>query len=118
MKYLALLFTSALAWAQQPVIFKTDVKLVRLLVSVKNPKGELVGSLDPKEFSVFDCGVKQDVTIFERQTEQPLSVSVLLDASGSTLKDLPYETSALNRFFKALLKEGNPKDTAALYSFN
>jgi Ca-activated chloride channel family protein len=98
--------------------FKTNVNLVRLLVSVKTQAGELVGSLRRDEFDIYDCGVKQEVAVFEHQTTQPLSVSVMVDASGSTLKDIHYETASIGKFFKALLKEGNSKDMAALYSFN
>jgi Ca-activated chloride channel family protein len=97
---------------------KVEVKLVRLLVSVKDAKGELVGSLEKPDFSVFDSGVKQDIAIFEHHTEVPLSVSLLLDTSGSTSKELRYETSSLQNFLHALLREGNPDDTAALYAFN
>jgi Ca-activated chloride channel family protein len=98
--------------------FRHDVTLVRLLVSVKNQAGEVIGSLGKDEFEALDCGVKQEIAFFDRQTAQPLSVSVLIDASGSTLKDVRYETGSIGKFFKALLREGNPKDTAALYSFN
>ncbi len=98
--------------------FKHDVTLVRLLVSVKNQAGDVVGSLAKDEFEVFDCDAKQEIAVFDRQTAQPLSVSVLIDASGSTLKDVRYETGSIAKFFKALIKEGNPKDSAALYSFN
>ena len=97
---------------------KVDVKLVRLLVSVKDAKGELVGSLEKPDFTVFDSGVKQDVSVFEHHTEMPLSVSLLIDTSGSTAKDLRYETVSLEKFLHALLREGNPDDAAALYSFN
>jgi Ca-activated chloride channel homolog len=98
--------------------FKSDVSLVRLLVSVKDSKGQLVGALDKKDFTVYDCGVKQDVAVFEHHTALPLSVSVLIDISGSTAKDLPYEVTSINKFLKALLSEGNPDDAASLYSFN
>lgn len=108
----------ALALASAQPTFRTDVRLVRLLVSVKNQAGELIGSIGREEFEVLDCGVKQEIAVYERQTAMPLSVSVLVDASGSTLKDVRYETVSISKFFKALLKEGNPLDTAALYSFN
>jgi Ca-activated chloride channel family protein len=98
--------------------FRHDVTLVRLLVGVKNQAGDVIGSLGQDEFEVLDCGVKQQIAVFDRQTAQPLSVSVLIDASGSTLKDVRYETGSIAKFFKALIKEGNPKDMAALYSFN
>ncbi len=98
--------------------FKVDVKLVRLLVSVKNAQGELVGSLEKPDFTVYDSGVKQQVAVFEHHTALPLSVSLLIDTSGSTAKDLRYETTSLGKFIRALLREGNPDDAAALYSFN
>jgi len=98
--------------------FRHDVTLVRLLVGVKNQAGDVIGSLGQDEFEVLDCGVKQQIAVFDRQTAQPLSVSVLIDASGSTLKDVRYETGSIGKFFKSLIKEGNPKDTGALYSFN
>jgi Ca-activated chloride channel family protein len=98
--------------------FKVDVKLVRLLVSVKDARGQLVGSLDKPDYTVYDCGVKQDVEVFEHHTALPLSVSLLIDTSGSTAKDLRYETISLEKFIRALLREGNPDDAAALYSFN
>jgi Ca-activated chloride channel family protein len=98
--------------------FKVDVKLVRLLVSVKDARGELVGSLEKPDFTVYDSGVKQEVAVFEHHTELPLSVSLLIDTSGSTAKDLRYETTSIERFLRALLREGNSSDTVALYAFN
>jgi Ca-activated chloride channel homolog len=97
---------------------RVDVKLVRLLVSVKDAKGQLVGSLEKPDFSVFDSGVKQDIAVFEHHTEVPLSISLLVDTSGSTASNLRYETTSIEKFLRALLREGNPADAAALYAFN
>jgi len=97
---------------------RVDVRLVRVLATVKNPAGELVGALNKEDFEILDNGVPQQISVFERQTAQPLSVAMLVDSSGSTAKDLKYETDSVARFFKALFSEGNPKDTVALYSFN
>ena len=120
-----ILACGTLALAQRPAApqttpspFKSEVTMVRLLVNVKDPKGDLVGSLEKKDFTVYDSGVKQDIAVFEPQTELPLSVSVLVDISSSTLKDIGYEKTSLEKFFKALLESGNVKDTAAFYSFN
>jgi Ca-activated chloride channel family protein len=85
---------------------------------VKDAKGQLVGSLNKPDFTVYDCGVKQDIAVFEHNTLLPLSVSVLIDISGSTAKDLPYEVTSITKFLKALLTEGNTDDAASLYSFN
>ena len=52
----AFLLAAALAFAQQAT-FKVETKLVRLIVSVKNARGEVVGSLERGDFRVFDSGV-------------------------------------------------------------
>ena len=98
--------------------FKVNVRLVRLLVTVKDQKDQLVGSLESKDFKVYDSGVEQEVAVFERQTALPLSVSLLLDTSGSTGKDLRYEVTSIQKFLKALLSGGNSRDAASLYEFN
>jgi Ca-activated chloride channel family protein len=67
---------------------------------------------------VTDNGVQQEIAVFEMQTAQPLSVALLMDISGSTAKDLRYETTSIDKFLKPFIGEGNPKDAVALYSFN
>jgi Ca-activated chloride channel family protein len=103
--------------AQQST-FKVDVRLVRLLVTVKDTAGRLVGTLNKADFTVFDNGVQQDISAFERRTEQPLSIAVLVDTSASTGIELKYELDSVARFLRAVLREGNTEDAVALYSFN
>jgi Ca-activated chloride channel family protein len=98
--------------------FRTEVKLVRVVATVRDQAGDLVGSLTEDRFRIWDSGVPQEIAVFERSTAQPLSVAVLIDASGSTAKDLAIEKASLRTFFHTLLREGNPKDSCALYSFN
>jgi Ca-activated chloride channel family protein len=94
------------------------VKLVRLFVTVKDRGGAPAGNLNKSDFKVYDNGVEQTVSVFDRETELPLSVAVLVDISGSTAKDLKSELDSVHRFLRAFLREGNPDDRAALYSFN
>jgi len=103
--------------AQDPIL-RVDVRLVRLIATVKDPSGALVGSLDKADFEVRDNGVLQDISVFERRTEQPLSVALLIDNSGSTAKDLRFEVDSVSRFLHSLFGEGNPQDALGLYSFN
>jgi Ca-activated chloride channel homolog len=109
---------ASVALAQDEAVFRSDVQLVRILATVKDQSGALVGSLEKGDFEVRDNGILQQVSVFERQTDQPLSVAVMIDNSGSTAKDLKYETDSVTRFLRALLREGNPEDAASLYSFN
>jgi Ca-activated chloride channel family protein len=114
---LAALFAGSAHAQPQPVI-RVDVNLVRIVATVKTQAGELVGALRKEDFQIFDNGAPQEVAVFERQTDQRLSVALMVDTSGSTAKDLKYETDSAARFLKALLGEGNRDDTVALYSFN
>jgi Ca-activated chloride channel family protein len=116
-RWLFLMLVPAAAPAQETVI-RVDVSLVRILATVKNPAGEPVGALEKSDFEIFDNGVRQELAVFERYTEQPLSVAVLVDTSASTGIELSYEIRSVERFLKALLAEGNPRDAASLYSFN
>ena len=110
---------SAPGWPQDnSTTFKVNVRLVRLLATVKDANGALIGSLNKSDFTVTDNGVPQDIAVFDRQTEQPLSVAVLVDTSASTGIEIRYELDSVRKFFRALLEEGNPRDTAALFSFN
>lgn len=102
----------------QEAVFKTSVNLVRLLVTVKDRQGAPALGLTKQNFRIYDNDTAQEIVVFERHTEQPLSVAILLDTSGSTGKELKYETDSVIRFTRALFGEGNPDDRAALYTFN
>jgi len=102
----------------QDTVIRVNVRLVHLLVTVRDAAGGLVGSLRKSDFTVYDDNVKQDIAVFEHHTDQPLSISVLVDTSASTGIELKYELDSVRRFFNAVLREGNPDDAIALYSFN
>jgi Ca-activated chloride channel family protein len=117
-RWLAAALCAGVLLAQQPTVFRADVNLVRVVTTVKTLDGQTLGTLEKNEFEVYDNGAKQQIAVFEHQTEQPLSVILMVDTSGSTAKDLKYESDSASRFFHVLLGEGNLQDTAALYSFN
>ncbi len=116
--YLAAALCVGALLAQETAKFSSTVSLVRVVTTVRTQAGEIMGTLNKGEFEVYDNGVKQQVSVFEHQTEQALSVVLMVDTSGSTAKELKYEADSASRFFRALLGEGNTQDTAALYTFN
>lgn len=112
------LASSAAVLPAQDTVIRVDVKLIRILASVRDQYGQLFGGLDKADFQIFDEGVPQTTAIFERSTTAPLSVVVMLDISASIAKDLKYETESTLRFARALFGEGNPDDQLALITFN
>ena len=115
---LAAVLSAGALLAQQPTVFRSNVNLVRVVATVKTLAGQTVGTLGKDEFAVYDNGAKQQIAVFEHQTEQALSVILMVDTSGSTAKELKYEADSASRFFHALLEEGNTEDSGALFTFN
>jgi Ca-activated chloride channel family protein len=81
----AVLFALTAAWPaaralQEP--FRTGVELVSLNVTVVDGAGRYVTDLEASDFEVFEDGVKQDVTLFNR-TNSPIALALLLDSSAS-----------------------------------
>lgn len=103
---------------EPPVVFRSDVRLVRLLATVKDLNGRLVGDLDRTEFTILDNGVRQEIAVFEKYTEQPLSIALLMDTSASISKDLKIATASVKKFVQSVVQEGNPDDEVALFTFN
>jgi Ca-activated chloride channel family protein len=109
---------AAAALFPQETVIRVEVRLVRLLVTVKDSSGRPVGALNQEDFNLQDTGVRQEIAVFERHTEQPLKIAMLVDTSASTAKELRYEVESVGRFLKAVIQEGNPNDEVALYAFN
>ena len=104
---------------EQPASFSVDVRLVNVLATVKDQQGAPTGDLERENFSVLAGGVAQEIAVFERQTDRPLSVALLFDASPSVGKELKFEQDAAIKFIRSLLGSGaNPADQIAVYKFS
>jgi VWFA-related protein len=62
--------------------FRAAIDIVSLNVTAMDPANHYVTDLDEKNFSVFEDGVKQDLSFFTRK-QQPIALSLLLDSSAS-----------------------------------
>ena len=90
-----------------------DVDEVLLDCAVVDEKGRPVLDLNRGDFRVFEDGVPQSTTSFTHQ-DQPVSMGILIDNSGSMLD----KRSAVNSAAMKLLTESNPKDAAFVVNFN
>lgn len=117
---LLLLAASTLA-AQEAgeVVFSSDVSLVNVLVTVKDAAGVPIGGMSEDEFTILDNGEPREIRVFERRTDRPLSIVMLVDASLSTGIQLQYEKSSGKRFAENLFGEGShPDDRMAVMKFS
>ena len=101
--------------AQEPeTTLKVDVKLVNVFVTVTDSHGAPVGSLQKENFVLKEDGKEQKISIFDRESELPLSIVLAIDTSLSTKKDLPLEQAAAHKFAHTILRK---QDGLALYKF-
>jgi len=87
--------------AQPQVPFRAGVEVVSLNVTVTDGTTRYVTDLTAEEFNVFEDGVKQEVTFFNR-TNLPIALALLLDTSASMESKLPTAQEAAIGFAKRL----------------
>lgn len=113
------LVPAAVAQEAGQVTFSSDVNLVNILVTVKDETGVPIGGLDAEDFTILDNDEPREIRVFERRTDRPLSIVMLVDASLSTGIQLQYEKVSGRRFAENLFGEGShPGDRMAVMKFS
>lgn len=92
---------------------KLNTTLVQVPAIVSERGGRYVSDMTRDEFAVFEDGVKQNIELFG-SVEEPFSVVLLLDSSGSTEAALEQIKSAAMAFISNL----RPHDRVMVVSFN
>jgi VWFA-related protein len=106
----------ALAWNARPQSdyqLRVDSTLVVIPVSVSDATNHSVLNLEKDRFSLFEDGVKQRITQFAGE-DAPLSISLLVDVSGSMGRKLLISQNAVAEFLKTM----NAQDEACLIEFS
>ena len=95
--------------------FRVSANLVDVYFTAKDKKGELVPHLTKDDCTVLEDKVPQTLKSFVAETDQPLTLGILLDTSGSQQNVLPLEQQAGSQFLDRVLRS---KDEAFLLSFD
>ncbi len=82
-------------------IQRTNRTLVSVPVTVSDREGHYIAGLKEEDFTVYQDGVKQNITFFETYDE-PLNIALLLDTSGSTENVLKEIKAAAGDFINLL----------------
>ena len=93
---------------------QVEVALVNVYFTVHDRHGALVGSLNKDDFTVFENGTQQTIKAFNRETDVPVTLGLLIDVSRSQENVLDVTKEAASEFFGTVLR---PKDLAFLISF-
>ncbi len=98
---------------QQRGRIKVNVQLVSVLASVLDDHNRPAIDIPREKFHVFEEGVEQKLEVFESETQQPLDLVLMIDASLSAHKEIGFEQEASARFIRQILR---PEDRLAVYS--
>src|SRR5579872_897259 len=103
-----------LTFAQDEPTIKVEVQLVNILFNVRDKRGGLIGSLNKDDFTIFEDGKQQEIKYFNRETDLPLTIGLLIDVSASQGNLIEIEKNAAYQFFGSVLRK---QDLAFLISF-
>lgn len=100
----------------QDKTFSAEVKVVNVLATVRNNKGEVVRNLTKDDFILEEDGLPQSIRYFSQESNLPLTLGLLVDTSGSQRRVLGEQRTASYRFLNQVLRED--KDQAFLIHFD
>jgi Ca-activated chloride channel homolog len=93
---------------------RVDVNLVSVAFSVRDANGALVENLNKEDFEVIEDTVPQKIAYFARSADVPLTLGLIVDASGSQEHFARKHEHDLAVFLKDVL---GPKDRVFLVGF-
>ena len=108
------LCVSGVARTQETPVFHAETHLVTLTFSARDSDGHFVDRLSGDDFSVYEDGVEQKVSVFSRESELPLTLGLLIDASPSQEKFLQQHLRDIQTFLGSILR---PQDQAFAVCF-
>jgi Ca-activated chloride channel family protein len=95
---------------------RRQVVLVNVVFSVLDRKNRFVTDLGREDFQVFEDGIPQHIEFFNRETNLPLRIGLLMDTSNSIRSRLEFEQNAAFDFLYRVLQRG--RDLAFVMTFD
>ncbi|HEY0730684.1 MAG TPA: VWA domain-containing protein, partial [Pyrinomonadaceae bacterium] len=96
------------------VTIETDLTNVLFTAVDKNKR--FITTINKEDIRILEDGVPQEIFTFQRETDRPLSLAILVDVSASQQVTLEDEKEAAKQFVNAVIH--NPKDDVAVVSFS
>ncbi|HWT00425.1 MAG TPA: VWA domain-containing protein [Pyrinomonadaceae bacterium] len=96
-------------------VVRVDADLATVLLTAVDKDRHFVTTLRREDVRVVEDNVAQELSVFDRETELPLTFAILVDTSRSQQRTLPQEKTAALAFINSFLRPD--RDKAALISF-
>ena len=108
----SLAFTGTLGRSQEPI--RVKVNLVSVAFVARDARGALVDNLTQDDVEVVEDAIPQKIAFFSRSADVPLTLGLVVDASGSQDHFSKQHKNDLEVFFKDVL---GPRDRVFLLGF-
>jgi VWFA-related protein len=96
-------------------VFRKNVNVVNILVTVKDKHGALIPNLSKDHFELLEDGKPQTIKYFSTESDVPITLGLLIDSSKSMERTLPEEKVVASGFLQKVL---TGKDLAFVISFD
>jgi len=96
---------------QEPT-FRVNVRLVNVFTTVTDSHGAPIAGLSKGDFQVLEDGVPQTISVFDQESELPLSIVLAVDTSESTRRDADREGVSARKFAHSIMR---PADHLAVF---
>lgn len=100
---------------QDDQVVRLGTQLVTVPFNVTDKKNRYINDLAKDDIEILEDNKPQQLFSFERQTDLPITIAMLIDISGSQQYTLGEEISAGKTFFRKVLRPR--KDLAAIVTF-
>ncbi|HLL73623.1 MAG TPA: VWA domain-containing protein [Pyrinomonadaceae bacterium] len=100
---------------QDDAVERVETNLVNVFFNAADKKRRFVTTLRQEDVQIYENNELQTITLFQRETDLPLSLAILIDVSGSQERTLPDEKEAAHTFIDSVIRPD--KDKAAIISF-
>ncbi|MDQ3666834.1 MAG: VWA domain-containing protein [Acidobacteriota bacterium] len=99
----------------EPEVVRVDTNLVNTVFTAVDRDRRFITSLRASDLRIFENDALQTISLFERETDRPLTLVILVDTSKSQERTLPEEKKAARAFIRAVVRPD--KDKVAVLSF-
>ena len=96
-------------------VVRVETDLTNILFTAVDKNKRFITEMRKEDIRILEDGTPQDIFTFERQTDRPLSLALLIDTSISEERTLPAEKRAAAAFVDSVVRPD--KDEVAVISF-
>lgn len=96
-------------------VLKIDTDLVNTVFTAVDRDRHFITTLRAADIRIYENDTPQEVSLFERETDRPLTLVILVDTSKSQERTLPDEKRAARAFVRSVVRP--EKDKVAVVSF-